>query len=145
MIANNKHDNYPDCHNQVLITPHEGEYKRLFPEYSKKDKITQARYAAKKMNVVCLLKGPDTVIASPCGRVSIQTKPCFNLATAGSGDLLAGVAGGLIARGMPIFEAACAATIVHSDAGKKVDFGALAEDIVIHIKPPIVSKYPSKI
>ncbi|MFT6072162.1 MAG: hydroxyethylthiazole kinase-like uncharacterized protein yjeF [Alphaproteobacteria bacterium] len=141
LIAMHKKEHYPNFQNKVLLTPHEGEYERLFPEYVKKDKITQARYAAKQMNAVCLLKGPDTVIAAPDGRVAIQTKPCFNLATAGSGDLLAGIAGGLIARNMPIFEAACAAAIVHSDAGEKSNYGALAEDIVHHIAPPIAYKH----
>lgn len=140
LIASHKKDNYPDLCNRVLLTPHEGEYERLFPEYLKKDKISQARYAAQKMNAVCLFKGPDTVIAAPDGRVSIQTIPCFNLATAGSGDLLAGIAGGLIARKMPIFEAACAAATVHSEAGAKSNYGSLAEDIVQHIKPPIASR-----
>jgi NAD(P)H-hydrate epimerase len=137
LIAMHKKDNYPNLNNNVLLTPHEEEYRRLFPEMNKKDKITKARHAAKIMNAVCLLKGPDTVIAAPDGRVSIQTKPCFNLATAGSGDLLAGIVGSLISRKMPIFEAACAAVIVHSEAGEKVTYGALSEDIVNFITPPI--------
>jgi len=107
----------------------------------KKGHYPNFRHAAEKMNAVCLLKGPDIVIAAPDGRVSIQTKPCFNLATAGSGDLLAGIAGGLMARKMPIFEAACAAAITHTEAGDKSQSGDLAEDIAHHISPPLAYKH----
>lgn len=123
---------------QVVMTPHEGEFQRLFPEIaadSALSKIEKARAAAKLSQAVVLYKGPDTVIAAPSGRavVNVNAPPC--LATAGSGDVLAGIIGAHLAQGMPAFEAAAAAAWRHGAAGMRAGRGATAETLVASLAP----------
>lgn len=112
----------------AILTPHAGEFDRIWAGTG--DKITRTREAANALNAVVVHKGADTVIATPDGRVAVHAPGYPWLSTAGTGDVLAGVCGAMLARGLPAFDAAQAAVLLHDRTARRAGAGLIADDLV---------------
>ena len=128
-FADRAEDLFTTLHANCLLTPHDGEFARLFGEAGGRDKVARVRHAAATCGAPVLLKGADTVVAAPDGRAVINTNAPPELATAGAGDVLGGLALGLMAQGMAAFEAGCAAAWAHGAAASHLGPGLIAEDL----------------
>lgn len=122
----------------AVLTPHAGEFARLFPALADAEPASAARAAAAASGAVVLLKGAETLIAAPDGRIARNRESSPYLATAGSGDVLAGIITGLLAGGMSPYEAACAGAWIHGRIGREIGAGLIAEDMPDHL-PPVLA------
>ena len=133
VFENNPEELFIDCYPHTILTPHEGEFKKIFGNEIAKidDRVLKTKEASIKSNTTVVLKGANTIIASPSGDVVINKSSATYLATAGSGDVLAGIITSLVGKNkMNAFDAACAGVWLHSEMGTILGAGMIAEDII---------------
>lgn len=143
VFHNNPMELFSAIKNEVVLTPHLGEFKRLF--MFSEDRIASAINAAALSKAIIILKGYDTIIAAPNGKYVINKAAPVSLATAGSGDVLAGIIVSLMAQGVEVFKASCIACYIHSEAARL--FGAaglIAEDLISQI-PKVLNRLQNKL
>ncbi len=128
-----------DLHENIVLTPHEGEFTRAFPDITG-SREERALAAAAQTGAVVVLKGAETLIAAPDGRIVRQEQSSPYLASGGTGDVLAGMITGLLAQGMGGFDASCAAVWIHAQAGIKAGAGLVASDLP-DIIPEIIKDF----
>lgn len=133
---------FSQLHPRCVLTPHAGEFERLFPGLASGalNKIEAAREAARLAHAVMVFKGPDTVIAAPGGAVRVNVHASARLATAGTGDVLAGLIGALLAQGQAPFDAASAAVWLHGDAGRRLGPGESAADLLSRLPDALAAE-----
>lgn len=133
VFENNPEELFIDCYPHTILTPHEGEFKKIFGNEIAEidDRVLKTKEASIKSNTTVVLKGANTIIASPSGDVVINKSSATYLATAGSGDVLAGIITSLVGKNkMNAFDAACAGVWLHSEIGTILGAGLIAEDII---------------
>jgi hydroxyethylthiazole kinase-like uncharacterized protein yjeF len=126
-----------------ILTPHEGEFDRLFPGLLAQGREIAAVEAARLARATVVLKGAQTIIAAPDGRARRNENGSAWLATAGTGDVLAGMIGGLAAQRMDSFDAACAAVWIHSDAAQRFGPGLTSDDLGAVLPKALAALFPS--
>lgn len=134
-FADNSEKLFSKLHAQCVLTPHEGEFERLFGKHvdMNTERVERAQNAARLTGCVVLLKGHETIMAQPDGRVVINKNAPAWLATAGAGDVLAGIILGLVAQAMPVFWATVAAAWIHGQSATNFGPGLIAEDLITGI------------
>ena len=140
-FENNPEELFIDTYSHTILTPHEGEFLRLFDHNINRieDKVIKTLEASKVAGSIIVLKGSDTIIASPSGEVVVNSSEAPYLATAGSGDVLAGIISSLVGKNkMNAFKAACAGTWIHSQLGELLGPGLIADDLIDNI--PLIIK-----
>jgi NAD(P)H-hydrate epimerase len=129
----------------AVLTPHEGEFARVAGAPAGADRVQAARILAARTHAVVVLKGPATVVADPEGRAALNPTGGPWLATAGTGDVLSGIVGALLAEGLPAFEAATAAVWVHGRAADHAGHaGLLAGDLIPALRPTLEELHPDE-
>ncbi|GHF28775.1 bifunctional NAD(P)H-hydrate repair enzyme [Kordiimonas sediminis] len=122
----------------IVLTPHDGEFKKMFPDISLDDRLSAARQAARQTDCVIVLKGVSTIVAAPDGRASIASNAPAWLSVAGAGDVLAGIIAGVLAQGLPLFESVSYAVWLHGKSGEVAGRGLIASDLL----PAIAKSLP---
>ncbi len=137
VFESNPEDLMQMLHENCVLTPHEGEFARIFSVTGSREERIKA--AAQTAGCTVLLKSHETLVADTTGQVVVNTNAPATLATAGSGDILAGLITSLIAQGMSVFDAACAGAYIHGETAQECGAGLIAEDLIVKI-PKAIAK-----